>query len=319
MTEKHPNAAATAEVVPLQIYVKLVASVTLWGGTWIAGRHLAQYGAPFGTAFLRFLVASIFLYVLTSRLEGAAPRLERTSLPVLLGLGATGVFLYNVLFFTGLQTVEAGRAALIVAAIPAVLACWGRLVHREPFTGRTWLGVAGSFAGVCVILGHGDPAALLRGGLSFGDVCILGCVASWTAYTLLGRRAMVRHSPHATVTWSCLLGAAMLAPFAALEAAGVLGGVSGSDVAAPGAVAAGAMFYLGVLSTGLAFSWYYEAVRALGATRAGVFINLVPVTAVLLGALLLGERFGPAVLLGGGMVLAGVWLTNSRSRRCRAG
>ena len=68
--------------------------------------------------------------------------------------------------------------------------------------------------------------------------------------------------------------------------------------------------FLGLLGTAVAFTWYAGAVHQLGATRAGVFINLVPVCAVLLGALLLGERLALATLAGGALVLLGVLITN---------
>ncbi|MCM8597616.1 MAG: DMT family transporter, partial [Candidatus Accumulibacter sp.] len=71
--------------------------------------------------------------------------------------------------------------------------------------------------------------------------------------------------------------------------------------------------------TALAFTWYAEAVQRIGATRSAVFINLVPVSAVLLGALLLDERLGVAVLAGGALVIVGVIITNRAGARLAAG
>ena len=85
-------------------------------------------------------------------------------------------------------------------------------------------------------------------------------------------------------------------------------------MASAGPVAWGCVGFFGILATGYGFSWYYEGVKAIGPTKAGVFINLVPVTAVFLGWLLLGEPLAPSLALGGGMVLGGVWLTNRRPR-----
>ncbi|MHC1788597.1 DMT family transporter [Solidesulfovibrio sp.] len=289
-----------------RIYLKLVGSAVLWGGTWVAGRILGTYMGPFSAAFLRFALASVFLYVLTARMEGRAPKLARQDLPWLLLLAATGIFAYNALFFAGLRTVPAGRAALIVACIPSVVALFSGLCFKEAFPLPRIAGIALSFAGVGLIVSGGDPAALTTGGLSAGDLCIFGCVASWAAYTLAGKKAMERIAPYSAVTWSCILGAAMLLPPAL--AMGLW-----RDVAAAGPVAWGCIAFFGILATGFGFSWYYEGVRAIGPTKAGVFINLVPVVAVSLGWLILDEPLSKALALGGGLVLSGVWLTNRRA------
>uniref|UniRef100_I2Q5H4 DMT(Drug/metabolite transporter) superfamily permease n=1 Tax=Desulfovibrio sp. U5L TaxID=596152 RepID=I2Q5H4_9BACT len=290
-----------------RIYLKLVGSAVLWGGTWVAGRILGRYMGPFSAAFLRFALASAFLVFLTRRLEGQVPRLTRRNFPWLLLLAATGIFAYNALFFAGLRTVPAGRAALIVASIPAVVALFSGLFFKESFSPGKIGGILLSFCGVGLIVAGGDPVGLVRQGLSGGDLCIFGCVATWAAYTLAGKKAMERVAPYGAVTWSCILGAGMLLPPAlALGLA--------HDVAAAGPVAWGCLLFFGILATGFGFSWYYEGVQAIGPTKAGVFINLVPVTAVFLGWLLLGEPLAPSLALGGGMVLGGVWLTNRRPR-----
>jgi drug/metabolite transporter (DMT)-like permease len=287
------------------IYAKLVGSAVLWGGTWVAGRVLSRHMGPFSAAFLRFALASAFLYFLTARMEGKFPRLARRDLPWLLTLAATGIFAYNALFFAGLRTVPAGRAALIVACIPSVVALFSGIFFGERFTALKIAGIALSFAGVGCIVSGGDPAALLAKGLSTGDLCIFGCVAAWAAYTLAGKKAMERVGPYSAVAWSCILGAAMLLPPAA--ASGLW-----RDVASAGPVAWGCVAFFGILATGYGFSWYYEGVKAIGPTKAGVFINLVPVVAVVLGHVLLDEPLSPALAVGGALVLAGVWLTNRR-------
>jgi drug/metabolite transporter (DMT)-like permease len=74
------------------------------------------------------------------------------------------------------------------------------------------------------------------------------------------------------------------------------------------------LLFLGVGATGLAFLWYHDGIRALGAPRASIFINLVPVFATLLSTALLGETIGLALVAGGAMVLAGVVLANRPAR-----
>ena len=285
------------------VYARLVGCMALWGGTWVAGRIVARDMGPFPAAFLRFLSASIFLYLLSCRAEGRWPLPPRGSWLGVAFLGFSGVFLYNALFFSGLALIPAARAALLVACVPAAVALYSALVLRTPITAVKALGIVLSLLGVAVILSGGDPRALFSHGPQTGDLFILGCVAAWAAYSIAGSRVLRRVTPLSAVTWSCLLGNALLLPPAL--ATGLI----------PQALAAsplvwGNLLFLGVLATGLAFTWYYDGIRALGAPRASIFINLVPVFATLLSTTLLGETVGLALLVGGAMVLAGVSLAN---------
>ena len=76
--------------------------------------------------------------------------------------------------------------------------------------------------------------------------------------------------------------------------------------------------YLGVLGSALAYIGYYDGIRRIGATRAGVFIALNPLTAVICGALLLGEQLTAPMLAGGAVILLGIYLCNKPLAQARA-
>ncbi len=287
------------------VYFKLVLTMVLWGGTFVAGRQLAGQVGPFAAAFLRFAIATACLLAFIRAREGGLPRLDRRGLLGVLLLGATGVFAYNAFFFTGLATVGAGRAAVIIAGNPIAIALGAALFFGEGMTRRKAAGIALSVAGAVEVIGRGAPLSLLSQGVSPGDAAILGCVASWSAYSLLGKTVMARLSPLGAVAWSSLAGALMLLPAALVE---------GLHPAAYPLGAWAGLAYLGVCGTVLGFTWFYEGIRAVGASRAGVFINLVPVSAVIQAFFLLGEPVDASLLLGGALVLCGVWLTNTARR-----
>ena len=100
------------------IYLKLLSTAFFWGGTFIAGKIIAENVGPFSAAFLRFMVASTFLLVMTWKFEGRFPKIKRGQIIPLLLLGMTGIFSYNVFFFKGLKLIDAGRASLIIANNP---------------------------------------------------------------------------------------------------------------------------------------------------------------------------------------------------------
>jgi drug/metabolite transporter (DMT)-like permease len=123
----------------------------------------------------------------------------------------------------------------------------------------------------------------------------------WTAYTFIGRRATKTLSPLAATLWASLIGAALIGTTALLQ--------GGSDIAAWSWRVWTSVVFLAVGGTALAFTWFADGVKRLGAARASAFVNLVPVFAVLQAAVLLDERLGLSVLGGGILVIAGVWLT----------
>lgn len=284
-------------------YILLVTSMMLWGGTWVAGRVLAQSIEPMSAAFLRFLLASAMLFFMCYRAENRMPRLEKKHILPVAFLGLNGVFIYSFFFFTGLQTIPAGRAALIVACIPVCISIISAIFFKEKFGPLRVVGALTSLVGVSVVIADGNPLAILAGSVNRGDFMILGCVASWTAYSLGGRAVMKSLNPLSAVTWSSIFGTCMLFPVA------LMNGLS-HDIVAARPLDWFCLVYLGILATALAYYWYYNAISIIGASRAGIFINTVPVFAVIMGFLILGEPIHLSLATGGLMVVTGVYLTN---------
>ena len=287
-------------------FVKLVLTAFFWGGTWIAGRSAVQEMSPLAVASWRFLLATLALGALLWRREGF-PRWSPRDWLILGSLGLTGVFLYNVFFLYGLQHVEAGRGALVVAFIPAIIALADWLVFRLPMPPAKALGVALAMGGCLLVVTRGQPSRLFAGEVGFGEWLLLGTALSWTAYTLINRRITARFSPLAMTFGGCLVGWLLLTACALADRS--LFDFSAATWRAPAGIV-----FLGLFGTAAAFTWYSEAIGRIGSTKAAAFINLVPVFAVLLGALLLDERLGAGVLAGGATVIAGVLITHSAGR-----
>lgn len=290
------------------IYAKLFLTALFWGGTFVAARVVTQELPPFSASLWRFVIASTVLTALVVLHEGGLPRLRRRQVVPVVLLGLTGVFAYNVFFFLGLKTITAGRAALIVANNPVFIALFSALIFRERLSIANGIGILVCLAGAVIVISRGNPGLLLSGGIGRGELFILGCVASWVSYSLIGKVILRDLSPLAAVTWSCLIGAAALLPFAWRE-----GLVRQTGLASPAAWAG--LLFLGVLGTAVGFLWYYEGIRAIGPSRAAVFINFVPVSGVLFGWLILSETLTRTLLTGAALVVVGVFLTNRPNGR----
>lgn len=286
----------------MAVYLKLTLTAFFWGGTFIAARAIAREVGPFSGSFLRFFLASLLLLILTVRIEGRLPAIKRGQLLPLALLGATGVFAYNVLFFLGMRSVEAGRAALIVATNPVVITIFAALFLRERLSATRLAGAFLSIAGAGVVISRGNPL-LLTAQAGLGELLIFGCVLSWVAYSLIGKQVMRTLSPLAAVTYSALLGTLALLPGALWE--GLLASLPRYTLGQWAALG-----YLAVFGTVIGFIWYYEGIKKIGPSRAAVFINLVPVSAVFLSWLILGEPLSLPLFLGAALVITGAYLAN---------
>ena len=283
------------------MHLRMIGVAFFWGGTWVAARIAVADLPPLTVAAWRFLLAVLVLGGVLM-LRGGLPRFTLRQWVIVTALGATGIFLYNLCFLYGIRLIEAGRGALVVALTPVVIAAADALLFGARMTPRKALGIALAMTGCLSIVTRGDLPALFTGEVGLGEWLILGCVVMWTTYTFIGRRATLGLTPLAATFGACLTGGAMLTVASLTEG-------SYTQVADAGASALAAIAFLGILGTALAFTWYADGVKQIGATRAGIYINLVPVFAVPQGALLLGERLGLPSLIGGLLVLAGVMLT----------
>jgi len=287
-------------------YLKLLMMALFWGGTFIAGRLLAGEVSPFSAAFLRFTIASLALIVLTLRSHGSFPPITKEQRLPLLFLGLSGIFAYNAFFFKGLEQVEAGRAAVIIANNPIFIGLFAALFFKESLNPQKIAGIILSILGAVVVITKGHPFAVFSSGIGRGEWLIFGCVASWTTYSLVGRAAMKGFTPLVAVTYSAIVGTLLLFPFACFE--GLFSHISDYSL-----IAWTSLVYLGLCGTVLSFVWYYQGILKIGSTRAGQFINFVPVSAVLLSVWILGEPLTFSLLIGLLLVSGGVYLTHRYS------
>lgn len=295
-------------------YWTLAAVTMIWGGTFVAGRYLAASVDPLLAASLRFVLASLalLLFLAFARIPLAHP--SPRQLLQLGVLGFCGIYAYNLCFFYGLHYINASRASLIVALNPAVIGLASWVLFKERLGKVKLLGIALCIAGAATVIVSRNPA-LLQGTVDAwrGDLLIGGCVVGWGIYSLFSRGLNQSLGPLQTVTWSILLGTAMLVVTTVITGRLTVEGLCVLD--SPQVLS---LLYLGVLGSALAYIGYYDGLRRIGATRAGVFIALNPLTAVVCGALLLGEPLTWPMLGGGAVILLGIYLCNKPLAQPRA-
>jgi drug/metabolite transporter (DMT)-like permease len=284
-------------------YVTLLFGMIAFGGTWPAGKVAAEHVPPAVIAVLRFTAAALLLW-LWARFSGRpVPRPKREDAILVLTLGFTVVFAYNLFFLYGVRHSPAGDGSVLVPGlIPIATALLAWLLRRERPTRRTRLGLLVALVGLVVVA---RPTGDVGSDRVLGDLLFVGAAFAWAAYTLAGRRATARYGSISSNVYATSAGTLLLLPFTFLD-----GGWSPLAHATSGALAG--IAYLAVGGTVIAFVAFYEGVRLIGAARAASFALLVPIFGVLSSVLVLGEPLRPTLAVGGAVVIAGLWLTEPR-------
>ena len=285
-------------------YIKLFLTACFWGGTFIAGKAIAGSVHPYCASFLRFSIASFFLILLTRQKMNHFPVPNPGQLLLIILLGATGVFAYNLFFFTGLKHINAGSASLIIATNPILISFFSAQIFKEQLNLIKIVGLLLSVSGAMLVITGGHLSNLIELKLGLGEMLICGCVLSWVCYSLLGRSIMVSLSPVASVCYSSIAGTLFLLVPALQH--GLLEQISGYHL-----IDWASLFYLGFFGTVLGFYWYYEGIEQIGPTKSSVFINFVPISAILLSFFILHEPITLSLFSGGVLVITGVYFTNA--------
>ena len=286
----------------------LVAAV-LFGSSVVAVRVAVQEVPPLSLAVLRFGQGGLLLVFLLL-LVGARDllRIRWRDLPLLMLLGAVLFAVFPVTFNASLRLIEASRGALVLATIPLWSALLARITRSERLVPRQVIGVFLSLGGVGLALaerGVGWQGGL--GGLA-GDGLMLVTALCGAAYAVLAQRAFARYNALTVTTYAMVLGTLLLLPAALVEGLfGVFPRLDRQTVAL--------LVFLGVFGGALGFFLWTFALTRLTPTQVAVYINLNPLVAMVLAAVLLAERLTIIFAAGFGVVLLGVLLVNWPRRR----
>lgn len=286
----------------------LVVATLFWAINYVVGAAALAEFSPLELTAARWVLAAPVLLVLAAAIERPDWRRVLRALPRLAALGLIGVAGYNLLLYSALQFTTPSGAALVNAANPGLILLGGALLARTRLRGATVAGLLLGLAGVLIVLiaGGDHPLASTAGP---GEGLMVLAIIAWTVYSLAGR--WVRDVPPITATAiQAVVVAILCAPVAVAVPGPAHDGVSTDGLAALLVVAA-------LPSVGSYLLWN-SALRVVPAGEAGLFLNLITVFVVVIG-LLLGQVPSPADLLGGAMILAGVYLgQRSALRQSRA-
>jgi drug/metabolite transporter (DMT)-like permease len=291
------NASVPAGVtVPLAAWGALGIVYVVWGSTYLAIKVSIETLPPLVSAAVRFSGAALLLLGI---IAVARPRTLRITREQFVTAACSGVLLLvggNGMVVLAEERISSGLAALLVSTTPLWVVVLRSILGDRP-AGATFVGVALGFLGVAVLLSGGGAV----GGSVWHSLLVVGAAFSWACGSLLTTRRPMPANPFVGSVIQMAAGGVILGVIGLLR--GELRGFELDQVSTRSALA---LLYLLIVGSVIAFSAYLFVLGQLPVSTVTTYAYVNPVFAVFLGAVLLGERVSPTVLLGGGVIVAAV-------------
>ena len=278
-------------------------TVIVWGASFIATKLAIQDISPVTLVWLRFGIGVLVLGAAAAmRKQLALPR--RSELGYFALLGFLGITFHQWLQSTGLQTAQASTTAWIVATTPVFMVLLGWIFLKEKLSRLQILGITLAAVGVLLVVSKGDFSSLSSGKFgTTGDFLILISAPNWAVFSILSRRGLQQYPATRMMLYVMSFGW-LFSTVLFLTGPG-LGEIA--NLSRDGWIA---VLFLGVIVSGGAYITWYDALQVISASQIGAFLYIEPLVAVVVAAIILGEPLLWASLLGGAIILFGVWLVN---------
>ncbi|WP_027184934.1 DMT family transporter [Desulfovibrio inopinatus] len=288
--------------IPLLAILSLLTAMTLWGSSFIAMKIAMQELGPLSVVFGRMALATVCFALIAPKLVKTI-RYQSGDWKPLLFMAFCEPCLYFVFESHALKYTQASEAGMVTALLPLMVTGVARVLFKENLSMTGFAGLLVSVLGVILMSAFSEvrenaPNPLLGNTLEFlAMICAAGYIISLKWLTS-------RYSPLFLTAVQSAVGAVFFLPALLIEP--LPESVSFSSMAA--------VVYLGLVVSIVAYGCNNYGVSQIPASQASIFINLIPVVTLIIAAVVLGESLGPLQMLGGGMVFAGVFLSNIRRR-----
>lgn len=297
---------------PAWAYLSLAASMSLVGSYVGLSKLLLAVFPVLLLAWLRFGIAALAMPHWLRRAPGEAP-LSAHDRRLLFWESFLGNFLFSICMLYGVQLTSALAAGVTMAAIPAAVAVLSRIFLGEHIRRRVAAAIACAALGIALLAlaRNSSPAASASGGGSLlGYALLLGAVLCEASYVVIGKRLTGHVSPRRISALINLWGLVLVTPLGLWQAWSF-------DFAAVSHGTWGLLLFYALAASMVAVWLWMMGLRHVPSSRAGVFTVLLPLSAALVGVLLLGEGFGAAHFAAFVLALVGLLLATWPTRQPR--
>lgn len=287
-----------------RIYILMVLAALFWSGAFITGKIAVQEFSALSLTFFRFLFSLPFIFLILRIREPKNWRPQKTQWLPLITLGILGTFLYHALFFSSLKYTTAINSSLIGATNPMVTTFLAILFFSEKVTPLRIVGILLSFTGVFLIVTNGDLQVLTTLSFNYGDILMFIAVWCWATYAVLSRRFMQKYqlSPLMTTAYTFLVCTIVALPLFLWEKPFNLINISLTGWLS--------ILYMAIFASVLGYMFQLLAIQYIGAAKASIFINLVPIFTITQSLLFLHEPFSIFKFISAGIIILGVYLAS---------
>ncbi len=278
-------------------YGALAVLIFVWASNFSVVKYALRDFDPLAFNGIRFLLASSLLWLVVTLGKRTAP-IDRRHWPALIGLGVFGNTVYQILFIYGIDWTLAGNASLMLATTPIFTTLLSVTFRQEQIGPAAWLGVVISFVGIGLVVWGGTTAVSFGASTVRGDLTMLTASAAWSAYTVGSNPFVRRYGPlpvTAVTMWTGCIGLVAASVPAFLQ----------QDWAIVRPISWLALFYSGAFAIALAYLIWYFSIRQIGNTRTAVYSNLIPVVALVIAWMTLGETPNWLQMVGAAAIIAG--------------
>lgn len=289
----------------LTTYLLMALTTAFWGGSFVAGKIALREFPPMTLTFFRFLIATaIILPYMWAKDDVKVPK--RRDVPLLFGLGILGVSGYFACQFTSLMYTSAANSSTINALNPLTSSVIAIYLTDERLSAKKVGLIFLALSGVLLTVTGGDIGVLLNLSFNKGDLIMLVAMVFFSFYGVYSKRATVLYSPLLVTGYVFLFGLIQITPLMLME--NVLG-----DVLSYSFEAWASIVFMAICSSVLGYLIQQITIKKLGVNKTSLFINLVPLFAILFAYLVLGDPVTIINLASAAIIITAVFL-NSRLR-----
>jgi drug/metabolite transporter (DMT)-like permease len=288
-------------------YLLLSLTSLFWAGNWVIGRALRHDMPPVAMGFWRWTLALLILLPFTAPELWRERDVLRRHWITLCALGCLGAIAFNTLIYIGLQFTAATNGVLFNSLSPVFILLLSWAVLRERVSRLQVAGILISLSGVLAIVTRGEPRALAALHFNPGDLWLITAMFLWALYTLVLRRRPAQLSAMAFLAAMLLFSLPLLLPFYLWEYT-QRGGFALNAATIP------ALAYYATIPSIVAYLFWNRGVAQVGASKAGLFVHLMPLFGALLSVIFLGERLYAYHFAGAVLIFGGIWLTTRPAR-----